>query len=157
MSVEALVRELVDCVALIACCGEAVRLAPGPGGNCIVNDRVLACLYAPVVDAALVGRFPLRDVLSGAPLPAALVLLQVDEGSRSPRARTVGDVLRSDRISSGSLDLTDAPTRSPHGAVTIRADDIYFCVPSDLRPGLSESSSSDARARICDLLPGVFA
>jgi hypothetical protein len=156
-NVEAIVDDFVEVAGLLACGGDEVRLGSFSGGNCSVSGRPVAVLFAPTVDVALAARFSTSTLLSGSELPGGIVLLQVKESSSSPRARTVGDVLRADRVSSESPELSDGPTRVPDNAVTIRLGDIHFCELKDLRPGLQESTAIAARSRAAALLPGVFA
>jgi hypothetical protein len=155
-TVERLVTDFVEAAALLACGGDAVRITPCPGGNCTVSQRPVAVLHAPEVDAALERRFPDAILLSGAALPAGIVLLRVEASSRIPHAKAVGDVLRADRVGSGSPQLSGGPTRSAESSVTIRLSDIYFCEPNDLRPSLDEATLNDARARSSRFLPGVY-
>lgn len=154
--VEPVVRELIEAAALLSCGGDTVRLAPCPGGNCTLSGRPVALLYAPAVDAALEARFSRESLLSGTALPTGIVLLHVTAASRIPHARTVGDVLRADRVSSESPELADGPTRAPASAVTIGLGEIHFCEPRELVPNLDLQSSADARARTVALLPGAY-
>ena len=156
-NVESIVNDLVETAGLLACGGDHVQLGSFSGGNCSVSGRPVAVLFAPAVDAALVARFPTSVLLSGEELPGGIVLLQVEASSSSPRARTVGDVLRADRVSSQSEQLSDGPTRIADNAVTIRLGDIHFCEPKDLRPCLQEATEIAARNLAAAWLPGVFA
>jgi hypothetical protein len=155
-TVESLVEEFVEAAALLACCGRSVRIAPSPGGNCLVDGRSVAILYAPVVDSALATHFSDERLLSGVVPPRGIVLLGVEAASGHPHAKTVGDVLRGDRVSSASPELVDGPERVPHNSVSIRLGDIHFCQPSDLRPSLEEATLDAARARSSAFLPGVY-
>ena len=110
-----------------------------------------------MIDAALETRFPAATLLSGAALPTGIVLLKVEASSRIPRAKTVGDVLRADRVSTESPELTDGPVRVPGSSVTISLGDIHFCEPSDLKPSLDEATLAAARSRASAFLPGVYA
>jgi hypothetical protein len=156
-TVESVVREFVEAGALLACGGDRVRITPCPGGNCTVSGRCVAVLYAPAVDVALEARFSNATLLSGAALPTGIVLLKVEASSRIPRAKTVGDVLRADRISSESPELSDGPVRVPASSVRINLGTIHFCEPSDLKPSLDEAGLADARGRSSAFLPGVYA
>jgi hypothetical protein len=156
-TVESLVEDLVDALALLACGGDIVQLMPRPGGNCGVSGRSVGILYAPSIDGALSARFSTAALLSGAPLPTGIVFLKVKASSRTPRAKTVGDVLRADRVSSESPELTDGPKRVSGSSVTISLGDIHFCEPQDLRPSLEEATLIGARSRTSALLPGVYA
>jgi hypothetical protein len=156
-TVETLVEDLVDTGALLASGGDEVRITPCPGGNCKVGGRSVAVLFSPRVDVALETRFSAAALLSGAVLPTGIVLLGVEASSRTPRAKTVSDVLRADRISSESPELTDGPARVPESSVMIGLRDIQFCEPRDLKPSLEEKTLSDARSRTLAFLPGVFA
>ncbi len=155
-TVESLVDDLIDAGALLACGGDRVRIAPCLGGNCTVSGRSVAVLYAPAVDAALETRFPTATLLSGTALPTGIVLLKVEASSRIPRAKTVGDVLRADRVSSESPELTDGPVRVSASSVTISLGDIHFCELSDLKPSLDETTLAAARTRSSAFLPGVY-
>jgi len=155
-TVESLVGDLVDSVALLACGGDRTRIVPCPGGNCSVSEHPVAILYAPSVDRALSRRFSAEALLSGAPLPTGIVLLKVEASSRNPGARSVGDVVRADRVGSESPELADGPTRVSHSSVTISLGDIHFCEPQDLRPSLDEPTLDLARTRTSTLLPGVY-
>jgi len=155
-TVESLVEEFVEAAALLACCGRSARIGPCPGGNCLVDGRSVAILYAPVVDSALATYFSDERLLSGVVPPRGIVLLRVEAGSGHPHAKTVGDVLRGDRVSSASPELVDGPERVPHNSVSIRLGDIHFCQPSDLRPSLEEATVDAARARSSAFLPGVY-
>ena len=156
-TVEPLVDDLVDTGALLASGGDQVRIAPCPGGNCTVAGRPVAVLYAPRVDTALETRFSTAALLSGAALPTGIVLLKVEASSRIPRAKTVGDVLRADRVSSESPELSDGPSRVPGSSVTINLGDIHFCEPKDLKLSLDEGTLNEARNRTSAFLPGVYA
>jgi hypothetical protein len=127
------------------------------GGNCTVSGRSVAILYATSIDSALSMRFSTEALLSGQALPTGIVLLKVEASSRNPRARTVGDVLRADRVSSESPELTDGPPRVSASSVTISLGDIHFCEPKDLRPNLDEATLILAHSRTSVLLPGVYA
>jgi hypothetical protein len=155
-TVESLVEEFVDAAALLACCSRSVRIGACPGGNCMVDGRSVAILYAPVVDSALATCFSDERLLSGSEPPRGIVLLRVEAASGHPHAKTVGDVLRGDRVSSTSPELVDGPERVPHSSVNIRLGDIHFCQPSDLRPSLEEETLDAARARSSAFLPGVY-
>jgi len=156
-TVESLTNDLIDSAALLGSGGDRVRIEPCSGGNCSVSGRSVAVLYAPVVDSALAVRFSMAALLSGTGLPAGIILLKVTASSRSPRAKTVGDVLRADRVSSDSPELTDGPTRVTGSSVMIGLRDIHFCEPEDLRPNLEEATLIAARDRATSLLPGVYA
>ena len=155
-TVESLVEEFIEAAGLLACCGRPVRIGPCPGGNCTVDGRSVAILYAPVVDSALAILFSNERLLSGEVLPRGIVLLNVEAASGHPHAKTVGDVLRGDRVSSASPELLDGPARVPNNSVSIRLGDIHFCQPSDLRPSLEETTMDAARARSSAFLPGVY-
>ena len=155
-TVESIVADFVDSVALLACGGDRARITPCPGGNCSVSGRSVVILYAPSIERALSTRFSTEAQLSGTALPTGIVLLRVEASSRNPRARTVGDVLRADRVSSESPELTDGPTRVSGSSVTISLGDIHFCEPQDLRPSLDEESLILARSRMSELLPEVY-
>jgi hypothetical protein len=155
-TVESIVSEFVEACALLACAGDEVRIAPCAGGNCTVSGRSVAVLYAPAVDKALEARFSPDKLLSGAVLPTGVVLLAVEASSRIFRANTLGDVLRADRVSSESPELSDSPSRVPESAVTINLGDIHFCEPRDLRVNLEEATLAAARNRSAQLLPGVY-
>jgi hypothetical protein len=155
-TVESLVADFVDSTALLACGGDEVRITPCPGGNCSVSGRSVAILYAPSVERALSMRFSTAAQLSGTVLPTGIVLLKVEASSRNPGAKTVGDVLRADRVSSESPELADGPSRVSDSSVTISLGDIHFCEPQDLRPSLDEESLMLARSRMSELLPGVY-
>jgi hypothetical protein len=155
-TVERLVDEFIDTGAMLACGGDQVRLTPCPGGNCTVSGRPVAVLYAPDVDAALEARFSTEELLSGATLPTGIVLVGMEASSRIPRAKTVGDVLRADRVSSESPELSDGPARVPASSVTISLGNIYFCEPGNLRRSLDETTLADARNRSAEFLPGVY-
>lgn len=156
-SVESLINDLIEAAALLACGGDRVQIIPCPGGNCTVSGRTVAILYAPIVDTALETRFSTTSLLSGGPLPTGIVLLGVENSSRIPRAKTVGDVLRADRVSSESPDLNDGPTRVQASSVNIGLRNIHFCETSDLRPNLSLATLAAARERLSALLEGVYA
>lgn len=156
-TVESLVGGLVEATALLACGGDTVRIAPWQGGNCSVSGRSVAILYAPSIDVALSTRFSTAELLSGAALPTGIVLLEVEAASRNPKAKTVGDVLRADRVSTESPELNDGPKRVPRSSVTIGLGDIHFCEPKELRPNLDEATLILARNRTSALLPGVYA
>jgi hypothetical protein len=155
-TVESLVEEFVEAAGLLACGGRSVRIGLCPGGNCLVDGRSVAILYAPVVDSALAMFFSDERLLSGVVLPRGIVLLKVEAASGHPHAKTVGDVLRGDRVSSASPELVDGPARVPNNSVSIRLGDIHFCQPSDLRPSLEEATMDAARARSSAFLPGVY-
>jgi hypothetical protein len=156
-TVESLVEEFVDTSALLSSGGDRVHIGPVPGGNCTVSGRSVAVLYAPAVDAALEARFPAATLLSGMALPTGIVLLKVEASSRIPRAKTVGDILRADRVSTESPELTDGPVRVSASSVSITLGDIHFCEPSDLKPSLDEATAAAARSRSSAFLPGVYA
>lgn len=156
-TVELLVSELLEAGALLACGGDRVRITPCSGGNCIVSGRPVAILYAPAVDAALEARFSTTMLLSGAALPLGIVLLGVEASSRIPRAKTIADVLRADRVSSESPELSDGPSRVSASSVNIGLGNIHFCEPSELRPSLDETTLADARNRSSAFLEGVYA
>jgi hypothetical protein len=155
-TVESLVADFIDAGALLASCGESVRIGPCPGGNCNVAGRSVAIIYSPDVDSALSARFSNEVLLSGDALPSGIVLLKVEATSRNPRAKTVGDVLRADRISSESPELSDGPVRVVENSVSVGLGDICFCEPRELRPNLEEATLVAARNRTSVLLPGVF-
>jgi hypothetical protein len=156
-SVESLVEEFVEAGALLASGGDQVRLAPCPGGNCKVGGRSVSALFSPVVDVAFEHRFSTKALLEGEPLPVGVVLLKVEASSRIPRAKTVGDVLRADRISTESPELSDGPVRTLDSAVIIGLGNIHFCEVKDLRPSLEEETLEHARNRTTAILPEVFA
>jgi hypothetical protein len=155
-TVEPLVDEFIETAALLACGGDRVRIVQSEEGNVTVSGRPVSLLYAPAVDAALETRFPVDRLLSGVPLPTGVVLLKVEASSRVPRGKTVGDVLRADRISSESPELRDGPVRVPASSVTINLGNIHFCEPPELRPGLDQATLAAARNRSSVLLPGVY-
>ena len=155
--VEPVVRELVRTAALLSSAGDVVRIAPCQGGNCVVSGKAVAVLYAPTVDTALESRFSRDALLSGVSLPAGVILLGVQAGSGVPHAKTVGDVLRADRVSSDSPELTDGPSRVAASAVSVGLSELYFCEPKDLAPNLDLTSAAAARARTSTLMPGVYA
>lgn len=155
-TVESLVEEFVEAAGLLACCGRSVRIGLYPGGNCLVDGRSVAILYAPVVDSALARFFSEERLLSSGALPRGIVLLKVEAASGYPHAKTVGDVLRGDRVSSASPELIDGPERVPHHSASIRPGDIHICQPSELRPSLMQATVDDARARSSTFLPGVY-
>jgi hypothetical protein len=152
--VESLVTDLVDSAALLACGGDTVRIIPCTGGNCSVSDHPVAVLYAPSIDGALANRFSSEEMLSG--VPSGVVLLKVDASSRCPRAKSVADVLRADRVGSESPDLVDGPTRVPNSSVTMDLGAIFICELQDLRPCLVERTLGSGRALLSALLPGVY-
>lgn len=156
-TVETLVDDFVETGALLASGGDLVRITACPGGNCTVAGRSVAVLYAPRVDVALETRFSTAVLLSGTALPAGIVLLKVEASSRVPRAKTVGDVLRADRVSSDSPELSDGPARVPESSVRVGLGDIHFCEPKDLKASLEEGTLSQARSRTAAFLPGVYA
>ena len=156
-SVESIVEELIEAGALLASGGDQVRIVPCPGGNCRVGSRAVAVLFSPVVDAAFEKRFSTNALLDGEPLPVGVILLKVEASSRSPRAKTVGDVLRADRISTPSPELTGGPVRTSDSAVVIGLGNIHFCEVKDLRPSLGEATLKSARDRTQAILPEVFA
>ena len=155
-NVESLAGEFVEAGALLGCGGDQVRITPCRGGNCTVSGRPVAVLRAPVVDEALEARFSSANSLTSAPIPTGIVLLCVEATSRTPRAKTVGDVLRADRVSSGSPELINCPVRVPASSVTIGIGDIHFCEPRDLRLSLEEATLAEARGRSAAILPGVY-
>jgi len=157
LTVEPLVEEFVDTCALLSCGGDHVRVLPSGGGNCAVAGRPVAILYAPDVDQCLLERFSAEKRLSGAPLPFGIVLLGVEDASRSPHAKTVTDLIQADRVGSPSPELTDVPERVESNSAMISLYDLYFCEPAALRPSLKEAAAVDARNRNAQILPGVFA
>jgi hypothetical protein len=156
-SVESLVEEFVEAGALLASGGDHVRLTPCPGGNCRVGIRAVSVLFSPVVDSALEKRFSTNALFEGDALPSGVILLKVEASSRNPRAKTVGDVLRADRISTPSPELGDGPPRTSDSAVVIGLGNVHFCEVKDLRPSLEEATLTSARERTQALLPEVFA
>jgi hypothetical protein len=156
-TVEGVVDELVEAAELLASAGDAVVLAPCGEDNCNFVGQPVAILFAPDVDSALAARFASRGLLEATTTPIAVVLVGVHSASSHVDARKVGDVLRSDRITSKSSGLVDAPERTLDASTTIRADDVDFRELSELRGNSSVGTTVLARSRLKQLFPGIYA
>jgi len=156
-TVEGVISELVEAGALLAAGSDPVQLTPCPGGNCQIAGKPLAILYAPDVDSALTAHFTTERLFDGSALPAGIVLLGVVSGPSTVGARRVGDVLRADRVTSRSSELTGIPAETNASAVTIRPDDVDFWPILHLRPNLVQHTPAAARERIQSLFPAVYA
>jgi hypothetical protein len=156
-TVESVIGDCVEAAALLAAGGDNVVLTPCDGGNCSLAGKPVAVLYAPNVDVALTAKFPLARVFDASPIPAALVLIGVVAAPAAVGAHKVGDVLRADRVTSGSPDLAGMPPRTEESSVTIRIDDVEFRSLTELRPNLDQPGAAAARERIRTLFPKVYA
>ena len=153
-TVETAVIELVEAMSLLASTGSAVHVADDVRGNCFVNERVVAVLFAPSTDSALKARYgPTAGIALG--LPDGIVLVCNKAGSISPGAKRLGDLFRSDTVSSPSPDIVDAPIRPRESAVELRKWQIPFCSLKELIPTLDADSATADRA-LAFHLPGVF-
>jgi hypothetical protein len=155
--VSSIIGELVEGAGLLTSGGDLVKLVPADGTNCNMAGRPILFLHSPDVDESLANRFSPSSQFDGAPVPAGVVLLGVLQGPTRMDAKRIGDVLRADRVTSNSESLSGVPEKEDNSSVTARIEDVEFRLLQQLRKNLDLQSLLEARGRLQELLPKVYA
>jgi hypothetical protein len=155
--VQKIVHGLIEGAALFASGGDEAAVVPGEAGNYRVAGRPLLVLYAPDVEVALAKRFPPSTDLDGTPIPVGVLLIGIESGSIAVGARRLGDVFRADQVTSASGDLADSPKKTEDSSVTIRLADVEFRSLQELKTNWKLGTSIEARNRLRELFPKVYA
>jgi hypothetical protein len=152
-----IVAELIEGAGLLTSGGDLVQVTPEGGTNCKMAGRPLLFLHSPDIDEALAKRFSPEVQFDGAPVPAGVLLLGVLQGPSRLDAKRIGDVLRADRVTSNSENLSDFPEKEHNSSVTARVEDVEFRSLQQLRKNVDLESLIEARGRLQELLPKVYA
>lgn len=154
-TVEPVVKELVECSALLSAGGRDVRLT-GDACNCELNGRGVALIHAPSETEALSTRFRLEYCMPPHSLPKGAVTFGIRERALGAAdTRVVGERIRADRVTRGDDELQGGPRRRSDSSVDLDTLNFHSCDLSDLR-GMYALAPALAEGQLARLLPEVF-